>query len=186
MAEVDTNGLLALLSPRTLRVAGHFLELDLDADGDLTGWRLLCGGCLAPRVDLRLCRPADPRPGLPLDGALRLPGSPGWPAATLAWGLVGHRCDHARASGHPVREARNGRMRLREAGSAWLGPRACRANRVVFVTGWRKAVESDPVLVPGGLWVSVAEGHATRVHTDAFGVRHPARRPVPSWQECPA
>jgi hypothetical protein len=175
---------MKLLTPTTVRVAGHFLELDVGGDGGLVGWRLLCGGCLAPRVTTRVSPPLGPRPGLPVDGALRLPPTSGWPAATLAWGVVGDRCDHPRPRPCPRQSAYPDQCCERDVTHPVSGAR--RVNRVVFLRGWLRAVERDPVLVPGGLWVSVAPGHATRVHTDAFGVRQTPRKAARPWQKCPA
>ena len=183
---VDSLGLLRLLSPRTLRVGGHFLELNLDLDGEIVGWRLLCGDCLAPRVTTELDNvPDGARPGLPVDGALRLPRTAEWPAATMAWGVVRARCDHSQPHPPATCGARPLRTESRLRDSAAARSQRCRAHRVVFGSGWRRSVESDPVLVPGGLWVSVAPGHATRVQTDAFGVRQVCRGTEPSWPQCP-
>jgi hypothetical protein len=165
---VESWGLMQFLDPLTLRISGHFVDIERDAEGVVSAWRLRCGGCLSPGDRMAVAPPARSRPGLPVDGALRLPRQANWPAVTLAWGIVGSCCDHGSVPDRPP----TGGTRSR--------------NRVLFERAWATSVESDPVLVAGALWLSVAPVHARRVRTEAFGVRQRACRTEPSWDPCPA
>lgn len=183
---MDSCGLIRVLSPTMLRVGGHLLELAVEPDGNVTGWRLLCGDCLAPQVSMPLRMSGGACAGLVVDGALRLPRTVQWPAATMAWGLVGACRDHYSPRQPPTCEAAPSRRGLWRRGSATTRSQRCRVHRVVFGHGWIRVMGSDPVLIPGGVWISVAPGHATRVETDAFGVRQVCRKTAPSWPECPS
>jgi len=159
---LDSGGYVRWMSASTVRVAGHYLETVRDEHDRVAVWRLLCGDCLAVRLERHTVRSSRAGSGLPVDGAVRLPAGGGWPEATLAWGLVANDCDHEeRVVGT------RGAPRRRLPG---------RPNRVLFRNSLLGPPDqADPVLIGGGLWVAVAPGHAWLVRSDAFGARHLAR-----------
>jgi hypothetical protein len=166
---LDSGGYVRWVSASTVRVAGHYLETEWDEHDRVSLWRLRCGDCLAARLERHTVHSSRPRPGLPVDGALRLPAGGGRPEATLVWGMVATDCDHAEPALDlpPVL----GRQRPGQPG------------RVIFrTTVCARTVQADPVLIGGGLWVAVAPGHAWFVCSDAFGVRSRARVSRVPWR----
>jgi len=119
-------------------VGGHYLEIG--HEGEIaTSWRLLCGACLVPRASQALPRTGGSGRGLPPEGAIHLPALDGWPALTLAWGVVRE---------HPEERAHHPRQL----------PIPRRRPTVRFRQRWGWSCRADPILVSGGLWLAAAPG----------------------------